>query len=148
MHEAHDYNILYVGVVAFWWTWTFDPCDPKWPRMICLNHNFCKRYLADANAWVTWPYQMSSVRVAFVLKIWKLPVWPTHSLPDLWPQFGHVTRVRCKTCYCDCDQVLSIADKVCLRCLTCRQKEEEEHRIRYTKTVRAITFEDVFERRG
>ena len=40
----------------------FDPCDPKWLRVDLLTHNICEKYLADAYAWVTWPYHVMFTR--------------------------------------------------------------------------------------
>ena len=42
----------------FWWKWPFDPCDPKWPQMNFYTHYFDTEYLADAYAWITWPYHV------------------------------------------------------------------------------------------
>ena len=42
----------------FWWNWPFDPSDSKWPQINIWANNFCKGYLVDAYAWVTWQYHL------------------------------------------------------------------------------------------
>ena len=52
-----------------------------WPQMTpgeLLNPNYCRRYLAHAYAWVTWPYHLIC-RVTSIIYWRQCPFWP------LWP---------------------------------------------------------------
>ena len=63
---------------------------PLWPQMTpdeFLDHNFCRGYLADQCAWVTWPYYLICRRRS-ILKIsrkWRILTFD----PLRW---GHMTR--------------------------------------------------------
>ena len=37
---------------------TFEPCDPKRPQIKIWADNFCRGYLVDVYAWVTWLYHV------------------------------------------------------------------------------------------
>ena len=59
MFESYGLAIYNGRVTAFFCeNDIFDPCDPKWPQMNFHTHYFDTEYLADAYAWITWPYHV------------------------------------------------------------------------------------------